>query len=36
MNLGKSVPVTSKSVYYRCDGTGRDNYIRVINGGLLT
>lgn len=23
-------------VYYRCDGTGRDSYIRDHNGGLLT
>ncbi|KAL4442873.1 hypothetical protein ABPG74_010762 [Tetrahymena malaccensis] len=31
----KSVPVTSKTLFYQTDGTGRDSYIKVINGGLL-
>lgn len=36
MQLAKHVPVTSRPVLYKIDGTGRDSYIRTNNGGLGT
>ena len=36
MQTARAVPVEGKVAYYRSDGTGRDNYIRNHNGGLLS
>ena len=34
MKTVQNVPVTSRAVLYKIDGTGRDSYIRTNNGGL--
>jgi hypothetical protein len=36
MNVNRAIPPEGKIAYYRSDGTGRDTYIRDINGGLLS
>lgn len=36
MNINRAIPPEGKIVYYRPDGTGRDTYIKEINGGLLS
>jgi hypothetical protein len=36
MQTNRAVPVEGNVVYYRTDGTGRDSYIKNINGGLLS
>lgn len=36
MNHTNKVGITSKALFYRNDGTGRDTYIKKFNGGLLS
>lgn len=36
MRTNRSVPMLGKTVYYQSDGSGRDSYIKNINGGLLS
>lgn len=36
MQTNRAVPVEGSVVYYKTDGTGRDSYIKNINGGLLS
>ncbi len=36
MKTNRAVPPEGKVTYYKPNGTGRDSYIRDINGGLLS
>jgi hypothetical protein len=36
MQTNRVRPTVGSVVYYRTDGTGRDSYIKNINGGLLS